>query len=552
MPRKKNVTTVPEEPLAGNQEGQALSAESGEMEGTGLPLETEAADRPQETGDADFPPEEGGGDFPPDENPYPDGNAADAGEEPIGEEPAGEEPAGEEPAGEEPAGEGSSGEESTGAEPIPEGSGDGGTLPDGDFPTEDAPPIEGSAPSEEMPPNAAQDADPEYDALLHEWSEVNGAQTQDSESGVDPLVLSPPPGTEPEPLPEPEGLSSSSEDNPANDAADAPPRTARSRRRRAPTSDTSTIPAAARRTQERERVLTIEARDEIQTEDDREAAIWHEIQNADWTRRILTGTLDGVEQTESGLTLAIVSYKGFRVAIPIKEMLLYPGKLPTGPEYMDTMDRLRRILMTRLGSEIDFVVKGHDNKSRSAVGSRKDAMYRKRQSFYLDKDELGEPMIYEGRVVQARVVAVAEKIIRVEVFGVECAIVARGLSRSWVGDATEKYSVGDRILVRVLKISGSTAEDLSITVDVRSVFKAGDQDNLKKCSPGGRYAGRVTDIRGGVVYIRLNNGVNAIAHSCYDRRAPGKRDDVSFSVTRLDPEQGVAIGIITRIIKQNL
>ena len=541
MPRKKNVTTVPEEPLAGNQEGQALSAEPSEMEGTGLPLETEAADRSQETGDAAFPPEEGGGDFPPGENPYPDGNAADAGEEPIGEASVGEEPTGEAPVG----------EGSTGEETVPPESGDMPLSDDG-FPTGANPPDEGSAPGEEPPPEAAQAADPEYDALLHEWSEANSVPAQDSEGGEEPLVLSPPPGTEPEPepLPEPENPASS-EGGSSNDAADTQPRTARARRR-TPASGTPAAPAAARRAQERERVLTIEARDEVQTEDDREAAIWHEIQNADWTRRILTGTLDGVEQTESGLTLAVVSYKGFRVAIPIKEMLLYPGKLPTGPEYLDTMDRLRRILMTRLGSEIDFVVKGHDNKSRSAVGSRKDAMLRKRQSFYLDKDELGEPMIYEGRVVQARVVAVAEKIIRVEVFGVECAIVARGLSRSWVGDAAEKYSVGDRILVRVLRISGSTAEDLSITVDVRSVFKDGDQENLKKCSPGGRYAGRVTDIRGGVVYIRLNNGVNAIAHSCYDRRAPGKRDDVSFSVTRLDPEQGVAIGIITRIIKQNL
>ena len=58
--------------------------------------------------------------------------------------------------------------------------------------------------------------------------------------------------------------------------------------------------------------------------------------------------------------------------------------------------------------------------------------------------------------------------------------------------------------------------------------------------------------RNGVVFIRLNNGVNAIAHSCYDLRTPGKKDDVSFAVTRLDEEQGVAIGIITRIIKQHL
>ena len=59
-------------------------------------------------------------------------------------------------------------------------------------------------------------------------------------------------------------------------------------------------------------------------------------------------------------------------------------------------------------------------------------------------------------------------------------------------------------------------------------------------------------VRGGVLYVRLNNGVNAIAHSCYDRRTPGKGDNVSFAVTRLDEEQGVAVGSITRIIKQNL
>lgn len=47
-------------------------------------------------------------------------------------------------------------------------------------------------------------------------------------------------------------------------------------------------------------------------------------------------------------------------------------------------------------------------------------------------------------------------------------------------------------------------------------------------------------------------GVNAVAHSCYDRRMPGKKDDVSFAVTHIDEERGVAVGIITRIIKQNL
>ena len=302
----------------------------------------------------------------------------------------------------------------------------------------------------------------------------------------------------------------------------------------------------------RERILTIDAKDEVQTEAEREATIWHEVQNAYRTRRILTGTLDGIEHTESGLTIAVVNYKGFRVAIPIKQMMLQVGRMPTGEEYMDLMEQLSRVLNARLGSEIDFIVKGIENKSRSIVASRKDAMLKKRQTFYMDTDELGEPMIYEGRVVQARVVAVAEKIIRVEVFGVECSIRAQGLSWEWIGNARDHFFVGDRILVRILKIERPDVENITITADVRSVSSTNNIDNLQKIIPQSRYAGRVTEVRNGVIYIRLNNGVNAIAHSCYDRRTPGKKDDISFHVTRIDEEMGVAVGIITRIIKQNL
>lgn len=302
----------------------------------------------------------------------------------------------------------------------------------------------------------------------------------------------------------------------------------------------------------RDRVLTIDARSEIQTETEREAAVWHEIQNAYRIRHILTGTLDGVEKTASGLTLAVANYKGFRVAIPAKEMMLYTGQAASGQEYAELMGQLNRILNSRLGSEIDFIIKGYDNDTRSAVASRKEAMMRKRQTFYMDADEFGEPMIYEGRVVQARVVAVAEKVIRVEVFGVECTLVARDLSWEWIGNAHDHFSVGDRILVRVTQIDRTDLEHLSIRADARSASASNSRENLKKCILQSKYVGRVTDIRNGVVFIRLNNGVNAIAHTCLDRRTPGKRDDVSFAVTRLDEEQGIAVGLITRIIKQNL
>ncbi len=299
-------------------------------------------------------------------------------------------------------------------------------------------------------------------------------------------------------------------------------------------------------------VLTLEARGEVETEESREDAIWHEIHNAYRTRRILTGQLGGIEQTDNGRTIAIVDYKGFRIVIPLKEMMINVGRSPSGQDYAELMLRQNKILGNMLGAEIDFLVKGIDSKARSVVASRREAMLKKRQIFYLDTDASGMYRVHEGRVVQARVIAVAEKVLRVEVFGVECSIMARDLAWDWIGDAHERFSVGDQVLVRVLSVRRDSLEELAVKADIKSVSQNTSHDNLKKFRIQSKYAGKVTDVHKGVVYIRLSNGVNAVAHSCYDYRMPGKKDDVSFAVTRLDEERGVAIGIITRVIRRNL
>lgn len=299
-------------------------------------------------------------------------------------------------------------------------------------------------------------------------------------------------------------------------------------------------------------VLTLEARGEVETEESREDVIWHEIHNAYRTRRLLTGQLGGIEQTDNGKTIAIVDYKGFRIVIPLKEMMINVGRNPSGQEYAELMLRQNKILGNMLGAEIDFIVKGIDSKARSVVASRRDAMLKKRQIFYLDTDASGMYRVHEGRIVQARVIAVAEKVLRVEVFGVECSIMARDLAWDWIGDAHERFSVGDQVLVRVLSVRREGLEEIAVKADIKSVSQNTSHDNLKKCRIQSKYAGKVTDVHKGVVYIRLSNGVNAVAHSCFDYRTPGKKDDVSFAVTRLDEERGVAVGIITRVIRRNL
>ena len=294
-------------------------------------------------------------------------------------------------------------------------------------------------------------------------------------------------------------------------------------------------------------ILTLEVGGEVTTETHEMDAAWHEILTSNRSHRILTGMLGGVEETEAGKTLAVVDYKGFRVVIPLKEMLVKLEKNLKGTEYTEMIRRQNKLLSNMLGCEIDFIVKGVDQKTRTVVASRKEAMLKKRQVFYMNQDTSGAYRIYEGRTVQARVIAVAEKAVRIEAFGVECSIMARDLSWDWIGDANDRFSVGDQILVRILEVNRDSLEELSIRADVKSVSENTNRTYLKQCRVQSKYAGKVTDVHKGVVYVRLNNGANAIAHTCLDRRTPGKKDDVSFAVTHIDEDRGVAVGIITRI-----
>lgn len=238
--------------------------------------------------------------------------------------------------------------------------------------------------AETVPVSDEKAEDPEYDSILQELNSSTPAPLDSSgENALDALLLEG--NVENAPPAEDETESADGETAPQPTAPPAP---------------------AGRRDSY---ILTVDAKDRIETEEERREVIWHEIKTSHIAGRILTGTLDGVEQTPSGRTIVVVDYKGYRIAIPLKEMMLYSGPVPYGAKYKPFMERMNSILATMLTAEIDFIVRGLDNTARSVVASRKAAMLRKRQTFYLDANEDGVPMIYEGRVVQARVIGVAEK-----------------------------------------------------------------------------------------------------------------------------------------------
>jgi predicted RNA-binding protein with RPS1 domain len=299
------------------------------------------------------------------------------------------------------------------------------------------------------------------------------------------------------------------------------------------------------------RVLAIDEESRVQSAEEKEAYLWMELRNSLRTKRSLTGILGGVERTSSGLPLAIVYYKDMRVVIPATEMNI---RLEDHRESSDKElhNRYAQILSWMMGAEIEFTVSGLDRRSGSVVASRADAMRRKQRQFFLTPGRDGRPLVQEGTVAEARVIAVSERVVRVEIFGVEFPIFAREVAWEWVDDCNDYYGIGDRVLVKILSIDRSDPGNIRLQASIRETVPNPARENIKKCVVQGKYIGKVTDVNQNAIYVWLNVGVNAVALAVHDRRTPCRKDDVSFVVTRIDEEAGIAIGIITRIIKQYL
>lgn len=70
------------------------------------------------------------------------------------------------------------------------------------------------------------------------------------------------------------------------------------------------------------------------------------------------------------------------------------------------MTKKIRITSNMIGGEIDFIVLKLDTATHSVVASRKKAMEKKVQNFYRPQVEGEAPLIQEGSVVEARILAV--------------------------------------------------------------------------------------------------------------------------------------------------
>lgn len=130
-----------------------------------------------------------------------------------------------------------------------------------------------------------------------------------------------------------------------------------------------------------EGVLTIDVDAQVESAQDQEDTRWHQLLNAHRHQKGTHRPACGIEKLESGWMVAVTYYNGFRIIIPMNEMMI--NLSGDGRENADTLNRQVRIANNMLGCDIDFIIKDLDTKSRSVVASRKDAMLKKRQTFYI-------------------------------------------------------------------------------------------------------------------------------------------------------------------------
>ena len=175
---------------------------------------------------------------------------------------------------------------------------------------------------------------------------------------------------------------------------------------------------------------------------------------------IFTGNIVGRRdlEAENGKTVSyalvwtnagVEGYKGRTIMISYSDLFIPNGtqsSLKVSPgNYIDSI----------IGAEIDFTIldmlTDENGREKYIIGSRKRASLRKIATFWEGKQN-DKYILEEGSIVEARVVTVAPRGIRVEIFGIEFFIPSKELSYGAISNCTEKFEVGTKIKVLIMSI----------------------------------------------------------------------------------------------------
>ena len=288
-------------------------------------------------------------------------------------------------------------------------------------------------------------------------------------------------------------------------------------------------------------ILTLNDQERGITPQDSDDVKWNYINGACIKHLVLTGVVSGIEQLDTRSPICVVDYEGIRIVIPARQMFMdeWPEEDHIPQEYRMRLGRM-------LGATIDFMLVGVDIRNRAAVASRRAAMQNRIAKYY----KTGR--VKPGIRITCRVNGIGNNYLSVEAIGIDVDIEAIALSWEWFSDVNDLFSVGDLVIAKVISVyQNPDTKRYSIRLSVKDATPNPDLPALQKLSPGSSYFGVVTGVRNGLIFVRLQTGVNAKTKLYQTKVLPSKLDTVSFLVRKVDMESGVALGFITRVIRRH-
>lgn len=262
------------------------------------------------------------------------------------------------------------------------------------------------------------------------------------------------------------------------------------------------------------------------------------------TGRILSGVIQGVEQTSDNppRSLAVIYHGEFKVIIPAEEAVEppddYRGRTPEEVHHY--------MLTKRLGAEVDYIVKGMDAESGLAVGSRLEAMRARRKEYFFATDRDGNNLIHSGVVAEARIVSVIRAGIFVDLFGLEIYIPLKELSyQRWL-DAAAHFQPGQRVLVKVLEINRIDKTQVKVIASVKQAGENPYEKALRKYAVGNRYVGTVSMVDANGVFVALDGGIDCLC-SYPKRGRPPRGARVTVRILGINKESNRIWGAITHV-----
>ena len=261
------------------------------------------------------------------------------------------------------------------------------------------------------------------------------------------------------------------------------------------------------------------------------------------SKKILSGTIQGVERSadNANLSYAVIYYGDFKIIIPADELVDPPA------DFRDRSpgDVMHYMVTKRLGAEIDYIIKGVD-KTGIAAASRLEAMAAKRKEYYFGADRDGNNLLYEGISAEARVVSVIRAGIFVDLFGVETYIALRELSYQRGVDAAAQFQPGQRVLVKILSIDRSNRNKIEVAASVKQATENPYEKALRKYVPGSRYVGTVSVVDTNGVFVSLDGGVDCLC-SYPKRGRPPRGSRVTVRIIGVNYEANRIWGAITHM-----